>query len=234
MNLKELFLRKTIPVIINSYNQKYYLKNIIEKLLSFEFKNIYVLDNLSNSESLIDYYKELKGNKYVTVVYYGKNLGPRSFHLDGYSEIFGKIPHIYSDPDLDFDNLSNDYVGDLLDLSHKYKICKVGSALEVPIESLQKKNIELKINGAKYSISEWESQFWTHQIEPNIYFAPIDTTIHLFNPQYYKLGDPYITGIRVAKIGFIAKHLPWYESDVFEENEDMLMYKRTQTGWNNY
>lgn len=68
MNLKELFLRKTIPVIINSYNQKYYLKNIIEKLLSFEFKNIYVLDNLSNSESLIDYYKELKGNQYVTVI----------------------------------------------------------------------------------------------------------------------------------------------------------------------
>jgi hypothetical protein len=189
---------------------------------------------LSSSDSLIEYYRELSKNQFVTVIYYGKNRGPRSFHLDGFSEIFGNIPHIYSDPDLDFEALSDDYIGELLSLSHKYKICKVGSALEVPNTDVQKKGLELNINGKKYSVSEWESQFWINQIEKDIYFAPIDTTIHLFNPQYYKLGDPYITGIRVAKTGFIAKHLPWYHSNSFEENQDMSIYKNTQTGWNNY
>ena len=234
MELKELFLRKTIPVIINSFNQKYYLQNLVEKFLSFGFKNIYILDNSSTSPQLIDYYQDISKNKFITIIYYGVNRGPRSFHLDGYSELFGNIPHIYTDPDLDFDFLADDYVGFLLNISHKYKICKVGSALEIPDDKLVKPNLKLKMNEKNYSVKEWESQFWTNEIEKDIYFAPIDTTLHLFNPQYFKLGESYITGLRIAIKGFIAKHSPWYESSNLEENEDMLIYKKTQNGWNNY
>jgi hypothetical protein len=234
MKLKELLLRRTMPIVINSYNQRFYLKNMINKLLSFNFKNIYIIDNNSNSLALINYYQELASNPFVTVIYYGANLGPRSFHLNGYSDIFGNLPHIYSDPDLDFDFMSDCYLEYLLNLSHKYKICKVGSALEIPDETIGKKDLKLKINGKEYSVKEWESQFWINEIEKDIYLAPIDTTFHLFNPQYYQSGEPYVTGIRVGAVGFVAKHLPWYESNNSEEIEEMLIYKKTQTGWNNY
>lgn len=234
MQLKEVILRKTIPVIINSFNQEFYLRNIIDKFQSFGFENIYVLDNQSTSPKLINYYGKLSQNSNVTVIFYGANLGPRYFHLNGLTDVIGDLPHLYTDPDLDFELIAENYVSYLLELSRKYKICKVGSALEIPNDDLIKSNLILNINGKKYSIKEWESQFWINQIEKNIYFAPIDTTIHLFNPQYYNKGDSYITGLRVAKVGFIAKHLPWYHSINVEENLDMSIYKKTQDGWNNY
>jgi hypothetical protein len=234
MELKEIFLRKTIPVVINSFNQKFYLNNLVEKFLSFGFKNIFILDNLSTNENLLDYYRDISTNQFVTIVYYGANRGPRSFHLNGFCDVIGNLPHIYTDPDLDFEFISENYVSTLLGLTHKYKTCKAGSALQIPKKNEEKIGLMLKINGKIYSIRDWESQFWMREVEKEVYIAPIDTTIHLFNPQYYVIGGPYITGVRVAKEGFIAKHLPWYESLNQDEQNDMLIYKNTQTGWNNY
>ena len=145
MELKEIILRKTIPVVINSFNQKFYLKNLIEKLVVNKFKNIYVIDNKSESKELLKYYKSLDKNLNVMILYYGSNLGPRNFHINGYGEILGNLPHIYTDPDMDFDFLAENYVSELIKLSHKYRICKIGSALEIPCEESIKINLKLKI-----------------------------------------------------------------------------------------
>jgi hypothetical protein len=234
MKLNEHILRKTIPFVINSFNQKYYLKKLIDLLESNGFQNIYVVDNNSNDMELLDYYNFLSKNTRVMIIYYGKNLGPRSFHLSGYYKIFGDIPHFYSDPDIGFNEVATDYVEKILYYSEKYKIFKVGSALELPDNNERKEGLIFKAHGKEYSLNDWESQFWTNRLEEDIYKAQIDTTIHLFNPKYYKEGQLLIDGIRVAGRGYIAKHLPWYKTVNEQEIKSEIIYKSTQVGWNNY
>ena len=130
MNAKEKILRKTFPVVINSYNQPTYLKNLILKLKINSCKNIVVIDNESTNKELINLYEYIKLNdENTTILYYNKNNGPRYFHYSGVYKILGGSPHLYTDPDLDFDTLPDDFLCTLLSLSEKYKCFKVGCAL---------------------------------------------------------------------------------------------------------
>jgi len=236
MNLNEIILRKTVPIVINSFNQPTYLKNIINKLLINNFKNIIVLDNNSTNSDLISYYEDLKNEgKFVTVLYYNDNKGPRYFHMNNMHSIFGNIPHIYTDPDIDFDFIADDLVSSLLEISEKYHFFKVGSAIEIPKINETKANLFLKaqhLDNKVFSIQEWENQFWLNPIEEYIYDAPIDTTFHLFNPIYFTDPKHFISGIRVSKPGFKIKHLPWYLEDIIPESE--LEFYRNSSMYSSY
>ena len=82
--------------------------------------------------------------------------------------------------------------------------------------------------GKFFTINEWESQFWKHEIEPGVYNSPIDTTFHLFVPQYYLPGTPLITGLRVSGNGRTVLHLPWHKSFLVPEEEREFYYKSTK------
>lgn len=227
METKEIVLRKTCPIFINSFNQPTYLCNIVEKLCLANFSNIYILDNSSSSPEILDYYKFLKKEcKKVFILYYNENMGPRYFHLSGiYKEIgMGEIPHLYTDPDIDFDFLAEDFLSQLLNLTEKYQTPKAGCALEIPTEKEVRSDLICTpphLGGQSFGIIEWENQYWKNIIETDIYDAPIDTTLHLFNPKYFSYTNPvnYLTGIRVAKKGFVVKHRPWYKDDFVSEKE---------------
>jgi len=236
MSPREIILRKTLPVVINSFNQPTYLKNIINKFEINNFKNLIIIDNDSRNIELLDYYKNLKANSNCTILYYNSNNGPRYFHFNYQFNIFDGVPHLFTDPDIDFDILSEDFLSTLIDYSNKYKIFKVGCALEIP------NKIEIKpdlfyfaphLNGQKIPLVQWESQFWLDEIEEGIYNAPIDTTLHLFNPKYFLDRMKFISGIRIARRGFIVKHLPWYQSDCIS-NSERNFYKNTDKNWSNY
>jgi hypothetical protein len=235
MNVQEIILRKTIPVVINSFNQLYYLKNIIMKLKDNNFGNIIILDNLSTYDPLLNFYQEVTKNNQALVIYYNANRGPRYFHQSGLYKILGNIPHLYTDPDIDFDKLDEAYLTTLIDVSNKYKIFKVGSALEIPDSSEMKPGLFMKPgdSNSEIPIVEWESQFWKNEFEPSIYNSPIDTTFHLFNPMYYSDNTPYLIGARIAKNNFIVKHLPWYNKNSIP-NDEYLFYKSTGSAYNNY
>ncbi len=233
METKEIILRKTCPVFINSFNQPTYLRNIVEKFCLEGFSNIYILDNNSSSPEIINYYKFLKKEyKKVFVLYYNANMGPRYFHLSGlYQSVgLGDVPHLYTDPDIDFDTLAEDFVSQFLDLTEKYQTPKVGCALEIPTEEEVRSDVICTpphLGGQSFGIIEWEKQYWKNAIEADAYDAPIDTTLHLFNPKYFSHANPknYLTGIRVAKKGFIIKHRPWYKEDAVSEKE-INFYRR--------
>ncbi len=223
MNTRELLLRSTIPIFINSYNQPGYLLNIITKFKNNKFKNINVIDNLSTSKPLMDLYENLAKSG-VNIIYYNENRGPRYFHLSGLYKILPQMPHIYTDPDLDFDLLADDFLSKLLDLSEKYKVVKVGSALNISTQ-IEFKNLIFKPESPKdsqFTIREWEEQFWKTEIEIDVYAASIDTTLHLFNPNYFDHTTPgnYLSGLRVAGLGYTALHLPWLLHDPIGEKDE--------------
>lgn len=237
MDAKEKILRKTLPVVINSFNQPTYLKNLISKFKINSFKNIVIIDNNSTNEELIYFYDEIRNEETdVTVLFYNKNNGPRYFHYNNAYEILGNTPHLYTDPDIDFDILPNNFLCTLLSISEKYKCFKVGCALEIPSPDKLKEGLSYTathLDNKSFSIPEWESQFWENPIEDSIYSAPIDTTLHLFNSKYFTDPSKFISGIRIAKDGFVVKHLPWYKDDKVPEKEKMF-YKNLDNNFSNY
>jgi hypothetical protein len=236
MTPSELILRKTLPVIINSFNQPSYLLNLIKKLEANEFKNIIILDNNSTNPDLLKYYQTTTKDTSHTILYYNNNNGPRYFHSNYIFKILGGVPHLYTDPDIDFNQLSDDFITTLLYLSDKYSSFKVGCALEIPSENEIKSDIFYiapHLNNRKFSIKEWESQFWQNEIESDVFDAAIDTTLHLFNPKYFNDNTDFISGLRIARNGFTIKHIPWYKND-FMSVEEKIFYKNLAGNWSNY
>lgn len=228
IDAREIILRRSIPIIINSFNQLAYLNNLIKKLLLARFENIYILDQGSSYPPLTKWLSGVYERKEALPLFLGRNNGPHYFFISELYKIFGGGPFVYTDPDISWNNLAPDFLSFLFDISEKYRIFKVGPALEIP----EKSDIEdIKIEDEKgkfFTINEWESQFWKHEIEPGVYNSPIDTTFHLFVPQYYLPGTPLITGLRVSGNGRTVLHLPWHKSFLVPEEEREFYYKSTK------
>jgi hypothetical protein len=226
MNIQEITLRRTIPVVINSYNQLTYLKNIVNNFLNNGFCNIYIIDQGSSYPPLCEFLSSVtKIHPQVFVINTDANNGPRWFIEQSVYHMFATEVFLYSDPDIIIDDFSDDFVLRMITLSHKYQIAKVGVAL-----SLSNLNNSFSVMyGKTYSITEWESQFWTKEIETHVYAAPVDTTLHLFNKQYYS-PDSFFKAIRVAGPGFEVKHAPWLVNDPMPQ-EEKEYYAAAKNGW---
>lgn len=223
MTPKELALRKTVPVIFNSFNQPTYLRNLIDRLSSEGFRNLYVLDQASSNPDLLNYYRGGASDSGCTILYLGKNMGPHYFYLAKLYEMFEGYPVIYTDPDVYIDKLAPDFLTKLFALSEKYKAFKVGPALEIPssdeIADLKFKNVD-----REYTIAEWEGRMWLNELESGVYDSAVDTTFHLFQPKYFT-GGTHIGGLRVAGEGFTFKHMPWYKNNGVPQGE-LDLYKK--------
>ena len=235
MNICETTLRKTIPLVINVFNQHTYLKKMIDQFLSANFKNIYVIDNNSKYPALLDYYSELQSNDRVKVFYYNANRGPHYFFTSQlYKELFFNFPFLYTDPDLSFDKISDDFLSNLFKISLKYAVFKVGCALTLPNDSeINQANNVYRKDGNIFTIKQIEESHWLNLVEPNVYNAPIDTTFHLFNTPLYLQNSPLITGLRIAGLGMEAKHLPWFKPSLISDNE-LSFYKVQENQFTNW
>lgn len=226
MNLQEIALRRTTPVVINSFNQLFYLKNIIEKFLLNGFRNIYIVDQGSTYPPLNEYLKSINSiHPEVFPIFLEKNMGPRWFITNTAYHMFATECFIYTDPDILFETLADNFVFRFVELSHKYQVPKVGTALSL-------KDINGSISatpGKKFTIMEWEQQFWTDEIEKCVYAAPVDTTLHLFNKQYYS-EELFYKAVRVAGSGFEVQHAPWLINDPMPA-EEKEFYAAAKSGW---
>jgi hypothetical protein len=229
LSAQEALLRKTVPVVINSFNQYYYLEKLLSQLISNNFKNLIIIDNKSTYPPLCRFLEEVESRKIAKVLTYEKNLGPRAFHLQNYHKILSGIPHFYTDPDLDLGDLSDEFVTNFMLYSEKYRAVKVACGITIP------KPEECKPGNFpphNISIIENELRFWTTEIEPGLFLAHVDTTFHLFNPLYLSSNWNFLDGIRICKEGFMVRHRPYYiASDL--PDEELLYYKAT-TKWSNF
>ena len=91
---KNDFIRKqlknpySIPVIIISFNQLFYLNQLVNFLLKRGFSNIVIIDNNSTYPPLLDYFDSLSENNNITIHKLSKNIGNLVFWKE--SEIYKK------------------------------------------------------------------------------------------------------------------------------------------------
>jgi hypothetical protein len=196
-----------VPIIIICYNNYKYVQNTVKQIQKINrnyYNYIQILDNCSTCSDTKNYLKIVD----CKVIHNTKNGGPwinserNKFLYDTLPEKF-----ILTDPDLQFnENLPNDFIEKMVELSNKYKCRKIGFALDISDFDVMYQD-KYCLNRTIY---DWEKQFWQKKInndEYELYQAPIDTTFCLINKQIWEKFEN--SDIRMAG-NFTAKHLPWY------------------------
>jgi len=219
----------TIPIIIISFNQLFYLKKLIDFLLERGFKNIVIIDNQSTYPPLLEYFKTLPAT--VIVKRLDKNYGHNIMYQHHKAiEEFTKGYFVITDPDIVPNaNLPENFMEFMINKLDQYfnEVTKVGFALKIDDipEHFPFKN---KVIG-------WESRFWENEMDEKCYLNILDTTFALYKPNYplkfYNL--PFLPAIRIAG-DFTAVHGGWYK-DPLNLTEEETYYQKTtsiSSSWN--
>jgi hypothetical protein len=213
----------SIPIVIISWNQLAFLKNMVEKLK--KYKNpIIILDNKSTYRPIFDYYKEIKkelGEK-IEIKLLKENYGSNV-----YLKIKHRLPEVFilSDPDIEINKkMPENFAEILYNLSNTYLVYKVGLALE-----LKDKDDFVRCAKKGNPLYEYQLKYWKERLpnkEYEIYRSPVDTTFCLVNSKY-KIKDinPIMPAIRIAG-NFTARHLPWYKNMLIDmiPSDELYMY----------
>lgn len=211
INNKEKFNETNIdeiPFVIICWNNLTFVKNFVNQIKKYKRK-IIILNNNSEHNLLLKYFDDIKkelGDQ-IEIRMLDQNYGH-----EVYIKLADTLPDVYmlSDPDLQLnENLPDNFVEVLYNLSNKYKKYKIGFALDISDHD-KFLNCNQYTNGL--SIYNWEKQFWDNKINNHdyeLYDANIDTTFCLINKKYFNNNN--YEAIRIAG-NFTAKHLPWYKN----------------------
>jgi len=207
-----------IPIIIICYNNYKYVKNTLTQILKINkeyYKNIQILNNNSTCLDTIQFLNNID----VKVIHNFSNNGPWIVPWNN-KNIYDILPDkfILTDPDLKLnENIPNNFIEILSELSDKYKTNKIGFALDI---SDYEKFYKDQNYAYSKSIYEWEKKFWENKINDDnyiLYKESIDTTFCLINKNYI-----YNDSIRIAG-NFTVKHLPWYiENEIYNTYENYI------------
>ena len=208
------------PIIINSFNRLGFLKKLVDRLLGWGYHNLYIIDNASTYQPLLDYYLSAG----LRVFYVNKNVGYLALWKTPIFEHFKNVDYVYSDADV---LPSNDCPGDVL--FHFKKLldahpsaAKIGFSLR--IDDLPD-HYELK-----EEVLEHEHKFWERPRGEELYEASIDTTFALYRAG--AKGGWWLNSLRCAK-PYWAHHLPWYENSANPSEEDRFYQQssRRRSHW---
>lgn len=209
---------KTIPIIILSFNQLYYLRQLVNFLLNNGYSQVVILDNASTYRPLLDYFEVIKEK--VTLHRLKVNRGHLSFwYSPDVYHLYCKGYYVITDADIvPVLECPDDFMSTFIRLLDKaYDRTKVGFSLK--LDDIPESNPN------KSLIEEWESKYWKTELLPNVYKAPIDTTFALYRPGYrYRLERftyAWRTGAPLQAI-----HGGWY-IDVNALSEEQVYYMKT-------
>lgn len=218
----------TIPILIINFNQLFYLRQLVNFLITRGFENIIIIDNNSTYPPLLDYYKGIQ--KKVTIEFNKKNEGHTVFLKNKWiQEKYGKGYYVITDADIVPNNdLPKDFMNIMINYLDKYfkAINKIGFALK--IDDLP------NAFPLKEKVLNWEQQFWELEIDNNVYKADLDTTFSLYKPSYpSKFNNKgFVQGIRLAG-DFLALHGGWYidPNNMSEENIYYYEHSSNSSSW---
>ena len=210
-----------VPIIINNRNRYTYLKMMVNQLQSFGYKHIYILDNDSTYQPLLEYYKVVNAK----VIFLKQNVGYKALWETDAFEQFKNNYYVYSDPDI---LLQSDCPKDFVYQLYVHLNNYLGK---------EKAGVALKIDDLpdyyklKNDVLKWENVNWKKRLKENVYDALVDTTLALYKPLAYGNAEE-CSAIRVAgKLS--AQHLPWYvDSENISEEE--LFYKNNAKSTSSY
>ena len=212
---------RNVPVIINSYNRLTYLLELLSWLQRAGMSNIYILDNASTYPPLLSFYERTR----YRIVRLGYNAGAFAFWSTALYAMIRTDFYIYTDPDvMPTEDCPLDCIEYFLAQlrSHKCYI-KIGFGLKID-------DLPNCYNG-KQDVIDHEREFWSAEISPGIFSAPVDTTFALYRP--YCRGGWWVPALRTGA-PYLARHLPWYADSKNETEEDRyyrLSCRTTECSW---
>lgn len=197
-----------IPVVIICWNSLTFIRKIVDQLKTYP-NPIILLDNKSTYKPLFEYYKEIKDElkDKIEIRLLDKNYGSGVFLKQKLPKVF-----IMTDPDIEINKkMPQNFSEILLNLSNKYKVYKVGLALNIT-----DKDEFVRCASEGNPLYEYQLRYWKEPIENKdyeLYKAAVDTTFTLVNNNFlYKVKDNNYTAPAIRIAGdFTAKHLPWYK-----------------------
>ncbi len=208
------------PIIINSFNQATYLKNMVSQLKGLGYENLMIIDQNSTYPDVLEYLSEISRD--VTVINLRDNYGPHWFFSSGFAL---KMPqfYAYTDCDIYFNaDMPQDFAAQISLLTKTLSASRIGLALDISVPQ-DLIRAEFSINGKIWTIASWESQFWQDKVEIDdieIFRAPVDTTFAVYNREFMDsivrrtmgrkryYSDETNDCYRIAK-KFTATHMPW-------------------------
>ena len=210
---------KKIPIIINNRNRLTTLQLLIKSLERRGYENLFIIDNASTYEPLLEYYK----NCPYTVFKLEKNVGFLALWKTNIHKNFFKDYYVYTDSDV---VLVDECPDDFLDLFWNTMrkdpfLYKIGLSLK--IDDLPDKYSQKK------KVIEWESVYYKNKVNEFFYSANVDTTFALYRPWYKGGANIYIKTYRSA-FPYQLRHLPWYvDSNNLDEEELFYLENATTT-----
>jgi hypothetical protein len=206
---------KSIPIIIISFNQLYYLKQLIDFLKKHNYSKIVIIDNNSTFKPLLDYFDSIEST--VTLHRLNENLGHLVFWKN--KELFDKYSkgyYVVTDADIiPTEECPEDFVLHFKKiLNTNFQVTKVGFSLK--IDDIPYTNIN------RQKVIDWESQFWKNQNKDGDFMSKIDTTFALYRPYYKYNNNDFYDAVR-TNIPYQAAHGGWY-LDSKNLTEEQLFY----------
>lgn len=219
--------KNTIPIVVLCHNNEFYIDNTIKQLKKYH-NNFIIIDNGSDDVDTINYLNDIQQT--YKVIKLDANYQP----FVVVTKVYDQMPDYFcfTDPDLEFnENLPKNFIENLIEISHKHNVSKVGFALKISdYESMYQD----KVNLYDKTIYEWESQFWQSKIEDSsyeLYDANIDTTFALYNKHIENLNyNNFYSSKKIRVAGnFECKHLPWYPEFINKLDINLIkkIYKNT-------
>jgi hypothetical protein len=90
---------------------------------------------------------------------------------------------------------------------------------------------------ARYKFAEevrgWEGQFWTREIEPGVFDAPVDTAFALYRPGAVYAADRLGYSLRTGA-PYVARHTPWYANSRRPDAEERYYRAHTRPDLNHW
>lgn len=170
-----------------------------------------IIDNASDYIPLLDYYNHTP----YQVLRLSKNYGHKVLWDYPVLQKLGiKERFIYTDPDLDYAGIPNDFLSVLNAGLDKYPVSKCGFSLEI--------NDLPDDEEGKY-ITAIEVDYWRRPLDDLYIDADTDTTFALYR---YPLGEYSHSAVRTNR-PYTVKHLPWYYRDLSVLSEDEQNYYKT-------
>lgn len=215
---------KEIPIIINNFNRKDFLLQLIESLEKRGYKNIYILDNDSDYPPLLEYYKTCP----YEVILLSANLGFKALWRSKQTrDRFCNDYYIYTDSDVKIDdNCPDDIIEKMFDLlRNRYKYAfKIGPSIRID-------NLPDHYS-RKEEVIAWERKYFETKPINNLYRAPIDTTFALYRPRIGLSRRLSLEAYRMAP-PYQIEHLPWYvdSQNLPDEEQYYISHCKQSTTW---
>lgn len=208
---------KTIPIIIISYNQLNFLKQLVGFLKSRNHSNIVIIDNNSTYKPLLDYFDSIEST--VSLHRLNENMGHLVFWKN--KKLFDKYSkgyYVITDSDIVPDSeCPSDFLKHFRNiLMHNETVTKVGFSLMI--------NDIPETNSNKSKILKWESQFHQNKNSKGDSLTSIDTTFALYRPNYKYSEESFFAAIRTGK-PYQSRHGGWYLDTKNLSEEQSYFYR---------